>query len=268
MKLSAPIHVLRSRAKILKQECHLSLIAAQNEIAQQEGFASWSLLMSRLDDLLPNNLQELRQYLNSGDMVLVGARPKLGKTILTAGLLAEGEMTGERGYIFTLADRLEEAEQRIKQHLEQHLEASIKSVEGNRVKIDCSDDICADYIIEKLQSVESGSLVIVDYLQLLSEDRRHPSLQYQIEKLAEFARSSGCIILILAQLDREVDARPTQLPSVEDIRLRNPLDTQLFNKVLFLYRPLPRSTQTVVSLVRPVVHQLASPLEIGAYRHG
>ena len=89
MKLSAPIHVLRSRAKNLKQERNLTLVAAQNEIAQQEGFASWSLLMSRRDDLLPNNLQELRQYLNSGDMVLVGARPKLGKTMLTAGLRQE-----------------------------------------------------------------------------------------------------------------------------------------------------------------------------------
>ena len=264
MKLSAPIHVLRSRAKNLKQERNLTLVAAQNEIAQQEGFASWSLLMSRRDDLLPNNLQELRQYLNSGDMVLVGARPKLGKTMLTADLLAAGELSGERGYIFTLADRLEEAEQRIKQHLEE----SIERVDGNRVQIDCSDEICADYIIDKLQAAESGSLVIIDYLQLLSEDRRHPSLQDQIEKLVAFARSSGCIIVVLAQLDRDVDARPMQCPSVGDIRLRNLLDTQLFNKVLFLYRPVPSTSQTVVSLVRPVVHELAAPLEIGAFRHG
>ena len=117
-------------------------------------------------------------------------------------------MSGERGYIFTLADRLEEAEQRIKQHLEE----SIERVDGNRVQIDCSDEICVDYIIDKLQAAESGSLVIIDYLQLLSEDRRHPSLQDQIEKLVAFARSSGCIIVVLAQLDRDVDARPTQCP--------------------------------------------------------
>ena len=150
MKLSAPIHVLRSRAKTLKQRRNIPLTDAQNDIAKQQGFATWSLLMSRRDELLPNNLPELRQYLNGGDIVLVGARPKVGKTMLTAGLLAAGERLGEDGYIFTLADRLEEAEQRIRQHL--------KSVDAMRIMIDCSDVICADYIIEKLQAAKQASL--------------------------------------------------------------------------------------------------------------
>jgi replicative DNA helicase len=68
---------------------------------------------------------------------------------------------------------------------------------------------------------------------------------------------------MLAQLDREVDARPQQCPSVEDSRLRNPLDTQLCNKVLFLYRRIPGSKQTGVSLERPLAHEFMLLLDPG-----
>ncbi len=46
MKLSAPVYVLKSQAKALKKARNVSLTQALDEIAKQEGYATWSLLMA------------------------------------------------------------------------------------------------------------------------------------------------------------------------------------------------------------------------------
>ena len=89
MKLSAPIHVLRAQAKRLKTEQNLSLTTAQNTIAKREGYASWSQLIARQTKLKPETISELKNYLNNGDLILLGARPRLGKVRLAARLIAE-----------------------------------------------------------------------------------------------------------------------------------------------------------------------------------
>jgi hypothetical protein len=48
MKLSAPVHRLKRLAKELSRSNKMPLHAALDRIAQGEGFASWSLLASRL----------------------------------------------------------------------------------------------------------------------------------------------------------------------------------------------------------------------------
>ena len=47
MHLSQPIYQLKRRAKLLAREAGIPLHAAQDRIAQTEGFASWSLLSAR-----------------------------------------------------------------------------------------------------------------------------------------------------------------------------------------------------------------------------
>ena len=51
-----------------------------------------------------------------------------------------------------------------------------------------------------------------------------------------------------------------------DIRLPNPLDMQLFNKVMFLYRKTMDGSRTTVSLVRPVIHEFVMELDLAAKR--
>ena len=59
MKLSAPIHVLKSQAKSLKKVELITMTEALNKIATQEGFSSWSLLQSKRDSVLPNSYDEV-----------------------------------------------------------------------------------------------------------------------------------------------------------------------------------------------------------------
>jgi len=85
MKLSSPIHVLKSKAKKLKNEQSLSMTQALDQIAKQEGFNSWSLLVSKKDELLPQKYSQILNFFNNGDLVLIGARPSKGKTNFTMG---------------------------------------------------------------------------------------------------------------------------------------------------------------------------------------
>lgn len=232
MKLSAPIHELRSQAKQLKREQQISLTAAQNKVAEREGFVSWSQLVSAQKNALPNSLDELSGYLNPGDLVLLGARPRLGKVRVAARLIADAAIgDAPRSYLFTLAERAITIRQMIEPLL-----SSPDQLDRN-VTVDSSENICADWIIKNLDGQNiRGSLVVVDYLQALDERRVNPPLQQQLESLKTFAKDTQCILLFIAQLKREVDERPNTPPQSCDVRLPNPADLQLLNKHLFLYK--------------------------------
>jgi len=89
MKLSAPIHVLKRKAKELKQSRQITLIEALDHIARAEGFASWSLLQSRKNAFTPRTKNDVLNDLFPGDLMLIGGRPGLGKTILALQLLLQ-----------------------------------------------------------------------------------------------------------------------------------------------------------------------------------
>ena len=88
-KLSAPIYRLKRRAKALSLKEKIPLHEALDRIAGQEGFAAWSLLASRLASSRPG--KTLIDELVPGDLVLLGARPGHGKTLIAA------YMIGSRG---------------------------------------------------------------------------------------------------------------------------------------------------------------------------
>ena len=52
--------------------------------------------------------------------------------------------------------------------------------------------------------------------------------------LKEFAIKHGAIVIMISQIDRAFELSSTDMPSIEDIRLPNPVDLSLFNKRCFL----------------------------------
>ena len=230
MKLSAPIYQLKSQAKKIKKLQDIALSQALNQVAQQEGFAAWSLLMSKHCQNFPACYSEVLDYLNNGDLVLLGARPGVGKTTFSYGLLVQAiKNKRSKGFLFTLAETEKNVRQRVGTYEQ--------SLSEQYYQIDCSDEICADYIIGAIDSnIKPGAVIVVDYLQLIGEKRSQPTLQHQIESLKKFAKSKGCIFIFICQIDRNIEGKQDQRPTVCDVRLPNPLDLSLFNKVVFLYR--------------------------------
>src|SRR5690606_38762536 len=87
------------------------------------------------------------------------------------------------------------------------------------IAVDYSNEISADYIIEKTKAtIEKESVIVIDYLQMLDERRTNPPLQEQVEKLKKYAKETGCIIIFLSQVRREIENQSDQTPRLEDIR--------------------------------------------------
>jgi replicative DNA helicase len=247
MKLSLPIHVLKSQAKKLKRESSITMSEALNQIAKREGYTSWSLLITKSSDSLPDSFVEVLDYFNAGDLGMVGARPSKGKTSFCLGLFAlAAKKRQAKNYFFSLSEVAHDVIQRLNNY-----DSSIQDY-NQWYELDFSNDICADYIIEQTSSgISQGSLILVDYLQLLDEKRSNPTLQNQVEKLKAYAKENKCIIVIISQIRRELENQVSKRPTLEDIRLPNPLDLGLFNKIILLCRRDEFSGLTDVIYCKP-----------------
>jgi replicative DNA helicase len=226
MKLSAPIFQLKHKAKKLARDTHIPLNKALNRIAKDEGFSSWSLLAARALASPPS--AKLFAQLNSGDLVLLGARPGHGKTMIAVALSVDTVKAGHKAIFFSLECNHNEV-------LERFLEAGGDPAELNdKFQIDCSDTINADYIVRLLTSAVRGTLIVIDYLQILDQKRDSPNLSVQLSVLNSFAKNTGLIIVCISQIDRSYELSGRPLPDMTDVRLPNPIDLSLFNKACFL----------------------------------
>ena len=225
MRLSAPIFHLKRRARLLSRAKEIPLHTALNHIAKEEGFRSWSHLAACRSDVAPSTRNPGAP--RSGDLVLLGARPGHGKTLLALELIVEATKGGRRGFILPRGYR--------SHSLKPTAVAGADPRTITSLTLDTSDDICADYVIRKLSAVRGNAVVVIDYLQLLDQRRRNPELADQIRTLKSFAGASGSIIVVISQIDRSFELRAKLVPEFSDVRLPNPLDLTLFTKSCFLH---------------------------------
>jgi hypothetical protein len=226
MKLSAPIYHLKREAKLLARQQGIPLHDALDRLARQEGYGGWSLLAARHAAASP--AAKLYGRLTPGDLVLVGARPGHGKTLMALELAIEAMKSGHRSVFFTLEFTEKDILNRF----------GVLGVEpaqfGSLFAFDCSDAISAGYIQAALGSAPSGTLVVIDYLQLLDQRRESPPLSEQVGALKSFAGDRGLVIVFISQIDRAYDPSTKPYPEMQDVRLPNPLDLTLFDKTCFL----------------------------------
>ncbi len=226
MKLSAPVYSLKRLAKDFSRKQKIPLHAALNHIAQVEGFASWSLLAARLSAETP--ARDLLARLAPGDMVLLGARPSHGKTLLGLELALNSIESGRYGWFFRLEWNISDLMSGLRTL------GRDPSAIGDRFAFDNSNAICSSYIMDQLAAAHSGSIVIIDYLQLLDQKRENPELDVQVRALKTFARERGLIVVFISQIDRSYDPAANTLPGLADVRLPNPVDLSLFDWACFL----------------------------------
>ena len=226
MKLSAPIHLLKRQAKVLSRQERIPLHEALDRIAQREGFNAWSLVAARASSA--DSGKALLAELVPGDLVLLGARPGHGKTLLSLELAVEAMKVGRRGVFFTLDYTRSDIEECFAA-----IDEDSKAFE-DRFEFDDSDAISAPYIMERLADASRGTVVIVDYLQLLDQKRENPGVMEQVTALRAFARERGLIVVFISQIDRKYDPPARPCPELADVRLPNPLDLTLFSKACFL----------------------------------
>ncbi len=226
MKLSAPVYRLKRKARELARKDAIPLHLALDRVAVGEGFGAWSLLAAKSAETL--SAEGLLARLEPGDLLLIGARPGHGKTLLSLRLAVEAMKAGRRAVFFTLEYTARDVLGRFR----------ALGVDPARFEalfsFDDSDAISADHIMRALAEAPRGTLAIVDYLQLLDQRRGNPELGVQISALKAFAQDKGVILAFISQIDRSYDPAAKPCPDLSDVRLPNPLDLSLFSKSCFL----------------------------------
>ncbi|MHC0055652.1 DNA helicase [Actibacterium sp. D379-3] len=227
MKLSAPIYQLKRRAKLLARDEKIALHEALDRLAREEGFAGWSLLSAEFAKNSPS--KAVLSRLAGGDLLLLGARPGHGKTLLGLQLLLDAAREGRRAVFFTLEYTERETKERI-----HSLDGDAHGL-GDKLEIVTSDDISADSIIQHLSGSSRGTVAIIDYLQILDQQRSKPALSDQMLALRDFARKTGVILGFISQIDRSFEPESEPMPGIRDIRLPNPIQLGIFSKACFLH---------------------------------
>ncbi len=209
MKLSAPVYRLKRNARLMARAKHIPLHQALDHIARQEGHESWSLLAARLAVETP--AAKLFSQLAPGDLLLVGARPGQGKTLLSLELILEAIKSGAYGKFFSL------------EYAQRDVQVGLRAIGADPAKLsgvfefDGSDAISAAYLMAALGSTPRRTLVVIDYLQLLDQKRDRPDLMTQIKALKTFACERGLILVVLSQIDRTYDPANKACPDISDM---------------------------------------------------
>ncbi|KQT69742.1 MULTISPECIES: DNA helicase [unclassified Aureimonas] len=226
MHLSAPIVRLRAKARQRSRITNIPLHAALDQVAAEEGFERWSLLAAKSSRA--HAADAILRRLRPGDMLLLAGRPGEGKTLFGLDLAAQAMLAGRSAAMFSLVYTARDVLARLADlgWQAQRFDALFRFYD--------SSDISSRYIIETLADASVGTLVVIDYLQLLDQKREHPPLLDQVRQLKDFAIRKGLVLAFLSQIDRSYDPAASPMPSLGDISTPNPLDLSLFDKACFL----------------------------------
>jgi len=227
MNIRTPVYQLKRQAKALARSAGLSHSAALDQIASEQGFASWSLLAKHYSQ--DSASQQFFESLQAGELALIAARPGHGKTIFAIQVLAHAIRSGREGWFFTLEWNVADVVSRLHQIGEDVIQLQ------RRLHFDNSDDISATHIVTQLSDCAPTTVAVIDYLQLLDQKRDKPDLQMQIAELSRFATQKQICLIFISQVDRRFEYTTKLQPDWTDLRLPNPVELSVFQRGCFIH---------------------------------
>ena len=194
------------------------------------------------------------------DLVLIAARPSMGKTAFVLNIaqhvafkqnkcvaIFSLEMSKEQlvNRMFSLESSVDAQKLRTGQLNDQEWERLIESagvIGRSNLIIDDTPGISISELRSKCRKFKlehNLSMIIIDYLQLMSGSGRSDSRQQEISdisrSLKSVARELGVPVLALSQLSRAVEQRPDHRPMLSDLRESGAIE-QDADVVMFIYR--------------------------------
>jgi replicative DNA helicase len=249
-----------------------------HEVAQQRGardFVSIAEVLEGFFDKLdylqqhrgevigvPTGFQDLDQLtggFQKSDLIIMAARPGVGKTSLALGLAYNAAQHGKTVAIFNLEMPAEQLVQRLLAmetgidshrlrlgHINDEEWDSISRAFGKlseaQIYIDDTPGIGIMELRSKarrLQAERGLDFVQVDYLQLMQGTRRNDNRVQEVSEISRglkgLARELNVPVLAMAQLSRSVESRSSHIPMLSDLRESGSIE-QDADLVTFIYR--------------------------------
>ena len=194
--------------------------------------------------------------LNKSDLILIAARPGMGKTSFALNIAVNVALKKRRVAIFSLEMSSEQITSRILScealvesnrlrsgSLEEadwvKLVQTAQVLSGAQIFIDDTAGITVSEMKAKLRRLHDVDLVIIDYLQLMSSGKRTDNRVQEVSEMTRnlklMARELDVPVVVLSQLSRATESRTGHRPMLSDLRESGSIE-QDADIVMFLYR--------------------------------
>lgn len=208
-----------------------------------------------------SHLNNITHGFQNGDLIILGARPSMGKTALALNFATNvARLNDANVAIFSL--------EMPDTHLMQRVTSSVSLIEGGKLKsgrlndreyqelnkashiikqigfhIDDSSSITVPEIFtqcRRLKNDDKLDFVVIDYMQLITGDaNQQGNRQQEISKISrqmkQLAREMEVPVLALSQLSRSLESREDKRPILSDLRESGSIE-QDADIVMFLHR--------------------------------
>jgi replicative DNA helicase len=255
----APLHKI---GDLLPDSIH----RIENLIKSHSGITGLATGFTKLDEMLSG--------LQPSDMVILAARPSVGKTAFALNVAAHAATQLQKSVlIFSLEMSKEQLAQRLlcmegrinterlrkgflaKQEFHKLIPAA-DTLSRAQIYIDDTPSISALDIRSKArrhQAQHSLDLIIIDYLQLMAGSRRAESRQVEISEISRsikgLARELSIPVLALSQLSREADKDDNSKPRLSHLRESGAIE-QDADVVMMLSRPPAHESEGNGNLIK------------------
>jgi replicative DNA helicase len=232
----------------------------------------------RLDDLhrnkggirgIPTGLKDLDKLiagLQRSDLIIIAARPSMGKTALMLNMSLDIATKAKQGSVLyfslemskeQLVDRLLAAEagvdawklrtgEGLNDNDFERLSAAMGELAEAPIFIDDTSGITVSDLRTKARRLHHQhplAAIFVDYLQLMSGGSRFASISNRVQEISEISRSLKILarelnvpVVAASQLSRSVESRNPPIPQLADLRESGSIE-QDADIVTFIYRP-------------------------------
>lgn len=211
-------------------------------------------------------LDEMTSGFQKGDLIVLAARPSMGKTALALSLArnaANGgtvgffslEMGGEQLMLRLLSSESGIPHQAIRNATitsDEWMELAHVAGQLAEIKI-FIDDTAMQSIMDirskarKLKAEHNLQFLVIDYLQLIHSTKQHENRHQEVSEISRslkaLAKELQIPIIALSQLSRAVDSRMDKRPMLSDLRESGAIE-QDADLIMFLYRDIVYNADT------------------------
>jgi replicative DNA helicase len=206
------------------------------------------------------NLNEQTSGFGKGDLVIIAARPAMGKTALVLNMALKAIERGEGVAFFSLEMPAEQLMLRmlsaktsiplqslrvgdLRDEQWTQLAAAVEDISRRKLFVDDGGYATIHHVRSKLRKLKAQhpeiTMAIIDYLQLMSGEGSREGRQQEISEISrglkQLARELDMPVIALSQLNRSLEARENKRPMLSDLRESGAIE-QDADIILFVYR--------------------------------